>query len=267
MNLFQEVLKSHPDWLDSHDGLGWCYLRTNMKKEAEESFNKALKINKDYGSSLQGLSAVKSGKTGPLTLAFSYYNTLYYDLALAETKNILDGKVEFQNDELWKVHNLAGWCHQRKGMYKEAAKAFKASVDMKDKDNEDSQMGLGFAYYYAADYPNAAMYLAKGVSKRPAKDTGWTVYSDAISALGWSHYLSNNYDAAVKTFKALVQFQEGNDIYADPHNGLGWCYLKQDQKTEAKKEFEKALALAPGYVGSVDGLKQLHDKDKKKTQK
>lgn len=261
ISLFKETLKDYPIWIDAHDGLAWSYYKKNDLKSAGSEFNKALKINKNYGSSVQGLNTVKSGKYGQYNLALSYYYTGYYDLAITGLTKIAEGKVaEYPKDEYWKASNIIGWSYYWKGMLAEAIKSFRSSLKLKD--NEDTNMGLGFAYYYSGDYKNASMHLAKGVDKKIEKDTGWTILSDCLSALGWSYYLAADYDNAINAFKSLIKFHTGNDIYADPHNGLAWAYLKKGKTIEAKEEFEKTLYLVPGYVSSLEGLAEV-----KKTKK
>ena len=129
---------------------------------------------------------------------------------------------------------------------------------------------LGIAYYYQADYFEAATYFEKALQENPedrdaAQLSGLSYYFsgkpaqaipalekvrlwhpneniDAIYVLGLCYALNRNYPEALETFARLYRLEPDS---AASHLMLGRILLRQGFDPVAEKEVSKALALSP----------------------
>ncbi len=129
---------------------------------------------------------------------------------------------------------------------------------------------LGIAYYYQADYFEAATYFEKALQENPedrdaAQLSGLSYYFsgkpaqaipalekvrlwhpneniDAIYVLGLCYALNRNYPEALETFARLYRLEPDS---AASHLVLGRILLRQGFDPVAEKEVSKALALSP----------------------
>lgn len=125
--------------------------------------------------------------------------------------------------------------------------------------------GRGFARYRMGEYDQALAdlkyasryepdQLSPVTEPIPGPDGGgptWQISYNASSTLAWAYYLVGDSESAVKQFNAVL-----NDFpeWADVHTGLGYALAKLGQVKEARKHFEKALALLPNYPYAQQGL-------------
>jgi Tfp pilus assembly protein PilF len=106
----------------------------------------------------------------------------------------------------------------------------------------------------------ARKLLDPWLKRAPASENPWSTVSSTLSELGWTLYGALRYRDALVVFRDLEKLHRGQrELYADPFDGQGWCYLRTDKKKEARKAFEAALAITPGYASSQTGLDTLDE--------
>jgi len=98
---------------------------------------------------------------------------------------------------------------------------------------------IGSAYFFKQDFAQAASYFEKF-----QKDTSYRKETTQNRyQIGFSYYKVGQYDKAIKELKPLYSELDGyaqNGLYV-----LGLCYLKLDQKNEARNAFRQSTSI-PG---------------------
>lgn len=102
--------------------------------------------------------------------------------------------------------------------------------------------------YFANRRPDEAMREAKLVLASDSAN------ADALDLLASSYLLQNNPAKAIETYRRVVELFPKS---AERHYVLGVSLMAGKQTSEARKEFETALALAPDHVEAVRQLVNL----------
>lgn len=266
---FQEVNKGYPAWAEPYDGMGWCMYQKAKYPEAEQLFNKALKIEPAYSSSLNGLYYVSLWRYETSNKAWNLYWRGKYGDAIKVFEEVLNQKTaQYPPQEMWSVHDGLGWSHYFKKDYKSSEAEFSKALKLLP-DYADAQKGLGFTAYKNADYKKAIKYLTRASEY---------YYLDLSikTTLAWSYYKSGSPKEAKGIFsyalqispdyvldKELRELIKNEKSFITLYNDVGWGYYGLGKYTEAKKEFEKVLKEEPDNYVSLTGLGYIKYKEKK----
>jgi tetratricopeptide (TPR) repeat protein len=251
ISAFKEALAKYPNWSILYDGLGWSYYYKGMMSEAEESFDKALKLDPWLPTSLTGRDWALQWKFTDLNAAFSLLNNQQYDKAITAFQEILKDKSgRLPGKELWRVHNGLGWAFYYKRDYGKAGESFKESIKQFPK-SSDSLKGLGFTYYAQKQYDLAIRELSQSLIQ-------YGVQADVQTTIGWSYYQKKEYPRAIEAFeKALKIFPSWTDAFY----GLGITYHQRGEKEKALSSFRSGIWILPGYMATNE-LKDIIEKEK-----
>jgi len=164
------------------------------------------------------------------------------------------------------AYHALGWSLLLVGDNQGALRRFQQYLDNGGK-APNATRGRGFARYRLGEYDQALAdlefasryepdQLSPITEPIPGPDGGgpsWVISYNASSTLAWAYYLVGDNEAAVKQFNVVLKsFPD----WVDAHTGLGYALAKLGQVEEAKKHFEKALQLLPGYPYAQQWLQQ-----------
>ena len=251
ISAFKKALGEHPRWSILHDGLGWSYYWKGMMVEAEESFEKALKLDPGLTTSLLGKDGVAQWRFAPFNATRIFLTTQQYDKAIAGFNDILkDKSARLPRKELWRVYNGLGWACYGKKDYVKAEDSFKESIKQFPK-NADSLKGLGFTYFAIKQYDAAIRELGQSLTQYGAQ-------ADVQTMIGWAYYQEKDYAKAIEAYeKALKIYPYWTDAFA----GLGFSYHAQGEKEKALSSFRSAIQLLPGHL-AIKEFKEILKNEK-----
>lgn len=117
----------------------------------------------------------------------------------------------------------------------------------------------GLDLYRAERFEEALPYLERA-SRTPDEDGGAAVRGPALSHLGMTQYVLGRYDDAVATFRAAILQMPGK---ARLHYNLGNSLLAVGRSADAKRQYEQALILDPGYEEATKAIVAITPEDAK----
>lgn len=250
----QTVLKTVPRHYEALKTSGWCYYQTKDYARAVDAFKKAVAINIYLVDPYLGLGLSyyrnRNYKEAKETLGTAI--DIYPDYVLTDEFNKI---LEEQRDWV-DLYTRFGWSYYYKGLTGKASKMFVTALE-KDASSKSAQLGIGSVYFQRGDYKAAIRKMEPLLADKPKKEKGWYKWSYVLSHLAWSYYYTGKYDKALGYFKQVLALHADDDIYADPYSGTGWCLLKKGDTKGAKREFQRAIKLYPGYINAVNGLAEL----------
>lgn len=251
ISAFKKALDKHPNWSVLHDGLGWSYYWKGMMVEAEESFEKALRLDPGLLTSLTGKDGVAQWRFAPLNSAWSLLNTLQYDQAIAAFDNILkDQSARLPRKDQWRVYSGLGWAYYGKRDYNQAQDSFKESIKQFPQ-NADSLKGLGYTYFALQEYDAALRELGQSLAQYGAQ-------ADVQTMMGWSYYQKKNYAQAIEAFEQALKIYP---YWTDAFYGWGLSQHQLGEKEKALSSFRRAIWLLPGHLATKE-FKEILDKEK-----
>lgn len=99
----------------------------------------------------------------------------------------------------------------------------------------------------AGDLSSTVVFLKQFIQQHPQIAQGWLLLAEACRAL-------NNLDDALGVYRKFEElFPKSPEVALQ----TGLVHLQQGKKDEARKAFEKALELTPGYLPAMDQLVDL----------
>jgi len=175
---FATITNDYPEYALTYEGRGRAFFLLDDKKQAMESFHKAISMNPDlwlshaylgilYDSQKQHANALKEHRTairlqpneGALynNLGISYLMVSDYDRAVRAFETALAKNYQHQ-----KVYNNLGYALSKIGLYKEAYQAFQKAGGPAAAYNN-----LGCGFMANEDMENAMVYFRKALEIKP----------------------------------------------------------------------------------------------------
>ena len=151
-----------------------------------------------------------------------------------------------------KALSLLGMAYAQKGNHSKSADYFEKAAEINpNAANYKAQLGMN--YLAGGDLDGAIDSLQKAIAidddlKR----------ADALLIL--AHLRKKEYNKALKAAQAYANKQPDSPA---PHNFIGGAYLGMESLSEARKSFEKALAIDSRFVSAEINLAKLDVKEKK----
>ncbi len=113
----------------------------------------------------------------------------------------------------------------------------------------EAQLYLGKSLHYQIKYRDSLPAFSKAYELNPNS-------SEVNYWLGWALFENFFYEKAVPYFQYSIS---NNYLLGRSHAGLGYCYLKLNNISEAKKEFNKALSLDNTQEDVQTALNELNN--------
>ena len=201
---------------------------SNQKRyiEAQDYFDKAIKINKNFIDSYNN-SAINQKKLGNLENAEYFY------------KKAL--KIDSKNSIL---NNNYGVLLKEKGDYEKSIIYYLKAVEFNNNYFE-AYNNLGSAYFKINNILEAINCFNKAIFINPN-------YAEAYNNLGNIEADSkNNYNRAIDYYKKAYQI---NNTYVDTIHNLGNAYFKIYDLVNAFKFLQLAISLDPNFVEAYNSL-------------
>lgn len=141
------------------------------------------------------------------------------------------------------THNSLGLMYAGEGDMKKAEAEFRQTVDS-DPDNAEGHYNLGLALARLGRLAEAASELREAVSLKPQ-------YSDARVQLGLVLSANGDPEGAAGVYRELIR---QHPEMAEAHNNLGLVLLETNRFADARREFQRALELKPGFAPALQNV-------------
>ena len=187
LKAFERVTQISPEYADAHYMLGAIRCSLGDYKEAIDSLNKAIAIQKNLEQEAQKGDNQKIQK----------------DLNQAIQRRA--GEIVRAPSEIARAHYYLGISYFASGKKKEAVEAYKEAARLKPNDAE-SFYGLGLAYYGLNSYQEAAEAFEKAIEHKSNLEPGNV--ADAYYRLGIFYLESGNKDKAIEKYRLLQSLNE-----------------------------------------------------------
>jgi TolA-binding protein len=184
---------------------------------------------------------------------FSVPATYYYAHICYQEKNYETALLHFEkiaNDETFRdvVNYYIVQIYSMQGKFEEVlVKALPLLEGPDDKKTAEIARLTGDAYFHQGQYKDAIKYFNRYLSSNPRSVTRADYYE-----LGFSYYLSADYNQAIKQFQLVAINQDSLSQNAFYH--LGDCYLKTGQKRYAFNAFSSASKIKHDHLLAEEAL-------------
>jgi len=232
IEIYDALIKDHPDLAEAYAGKADLY-------RLKEDYKKALSVLQE---------GEKENKNNPviyITGGQVYYDKGDYSLALDEADRAL--KI---HDNCLKAKNLKGNILSEQGNMDRAIKIYKEVLD-KDRENFDSNKGLGKAYFKNKDYDTSLTYLKKAKDINPLDRELYIVLGDI-------YYIKKDYEETIEQYEpAFGLKQDDADLcckIGDSYKNLGevqkalqWYQIALSKDSDCKKARKCLEQFQSGY--------------------
>jgi Tfp pilus assembly protein PilF/peroxiredoxin len=229
---FQLALQDDPSSAEAVYGLGSVYLNQQKTAEAQESFERAVKLHASYPDTLPnawnnlGLLATREGRT---VEAIPYFQEA----------------LKLSPDHLVALDNLGNAYRQQK-QWEEARKLFERALKVSPQDPE-ANYSLGMIFAQTNDNERAYEYLQRALKARPA-------YPEALNNLGILYLRTQRRDQAVASFEECIRVAPAFD---QSYLNLARVYAVEGALEKARVVLQDLLKQHPGHTQAQNALQQL----------
>jgi non-specific serine/threonine protein kinase len=196
-----------------HVSLGYIYYSTRNIDAAIREFELALEIQPVCDDAFRRLGKCYQVK-GDLQTAVSYFE-----------------KAMEIRPRYWDYYNGLGLCYYTFAQYDRAAEMFRRVIELQP-DNYNGYNNLGAIYYLRGQYQDALVMHQRAIEIQPSEE--------AYSNLGTDYFYTGCYEKAVESYKSAINISPNNDLL---YINLGDAYLRQNRKSDADEQYEKARQL------------------------
>ncbi|HYM21894.1 MAG TPA: tetratricopeptide repeat protein [Vicinamibacterales bacterium] len=146
------------------------------------------------------------------------------------------GKHAIRTSQNWRNFYLLGFVYYRAGRYQEAADAFRAATDVAP-NNASSYTMLGTAEYVLGDMQQAVGNYQHAVRLGPT--------ATAHANLGMAYYESNRLDDALQSYQRSIDLDPRVPLN---HRNIADVYSALGRSEDARREYRAAIAIANEFV-------------------
>ena len=245
---FTETINRDSSLIEAHYGLGCAYLEHGKLVEAEDSVQKALRLDNNCARVYALLEKIIQAHCD---LGSSYLKLYKLEEAENSAKQALRLEPSYQP-----AHELLGTIQKRyftgglisieRGSYASAIELLQKASNLNPNDKY-VYTNLGRAYYWIDEYDKAASCYQKAADIDPNDKT---IHSN----LGNAYYWMGDYDEAIR------HLQKARNLDMDCEKiayYLGRTWLALDKLEEAKWATEKALNIVPDYQPVLEVLEEI----------
>jgi tetratricopeptide (TPR) repeat protein len=229
---FQIALRDDPSSAEALYGIGSVYLDQQKPAEAQDCFERALKLRATYPDTLAnswnnlGLLAARAG---------------HLDEAIGDFQAAL----RLSPDHLIALNNLASAYRQQKH-WDDASRTYDRALKLNPNDAE-ANYGLGMVFAQNDDTARAFDSLQKALKSRP-------VYPEALNNLGILYLRTNRRDDAVASFEQCIRVAPTFD---QSYLNLARVYAIEDAPEKARAVLIELLKQHPGHEQAQKMMEQL----------
>jgi tetratricopeptide (TPR) repeat protein len=229
---FRIALRDDPASAEAAYGLGSVYLDQQKTAEAQESFERALKLRAAYPDTLAnswnnlGLLAAREGRNDE---AIGYFQKA----------------LQLSPDHSIALINLGSAFRQMK-RWDDARKIYEHALAV-NPNNADANYGLGMVYAQNEDTDQAFNSLQKALKLRP-------IYPEALNNLGILYLRTQRRDQAVASFEECIRVAPTFD---QAYLNLARVYAIESNQEKARAVLLALLKQHPDHVQAQQMMKQL----------
>jgi tetratricopeptide (TPR) repeat protein len=229
---FRLALRDDPSSAEALYGLGSVYLNQQKSREAQDSFERAIKLHASYPDTLPnawnnlGLLATREGLA-------------------AEAIRYFQEALKLTPDHLVALDNLGNAYRQQK-QWEEARKVFERALKVSPQDPE-ANYSLGMIFAQTNDNERAYEYLQRALKSRPA-------YPEALNNLGILYLRTQRRDQAVASFEECIRVAPAFD---QSYLNLARVYAVEGEPEKARAVLQDLLKQHPGHTQAQKALEQL----------
>lgn len=133
------------------------------------------------------------------------------------------------------------------GRREDAVRYFREAIEQGDEPVH--RIALADVLIADSSYREADVLLSRAI----AQTSDSTLIQDALVSLGTSLRLQERWNAAMDTYRRLL---EVNEASAEAHYGLGEVYLALGEQDQARFEWREAIRLDPNHIESLQRLQE-----------
>jgi protein O-GlcNAc transferase len=219
--LYQEILRIHPDHSDALHFLGLIAYQQGQNEAAEERIRDAIRINPGNPNYHYNLGCVFQAQ-GKLRDAIPCFQ---------QAVNLKPDFIE--------AHNNMGSVFQTQGNLDQAISCFQRVLEIRP-DVPEAYNNLGNALQSQGKSKAAVLCFQKAIDLRPD-------YAEACNNLGSAFSMLYNFKGAAACFQRAIQLKPD---YTEAHDNLGNAFQNQGLLEQAISSFQKAIERNPNYVKS-----------------
>ncbi len=229
---FRLALRGDPESAEALYGLGSVYLNQGRNGKAQESFERATKLQASYPDTLSnawnnlGLVATRAGHTDE---AIPYFQEA----------------LKLNPNHLIALENMGNAYRQQKN-WDEARKALERAVAIGPQDAE-ANYSLGMVFAQLNDTHRAYEYLQRALKSRPD-------YPEALNNLGVLYLRTGRRDEAVASFEECIRVAPAFD---QSYMNLARVYALEGTPDKARSVLLDLLKQHPGHAQAQTALEQL----------
>ena len=229
---FRLALRNDPSSAEALYGLGSVYLKQQKTGEAQESFERAIKLHASYPDTVPnawnnlGLLATREGR-------------------MADAIPYFQEALKLNPDHLIALENLGNAYRQQK-QWDEAREALTRAVKVSPQDPE-ANYSLGMVFAQLDDAERAFEYLRRALDSRPA-------YPEALNNLGVLYLRTRRRDEAVASFEQCIRVAPAFD---QSYLNLARVYALEGAPEKARAVLQKLLEQHPDHAQAQKALEQL----------
>ncbi|HUO33752.1 MAG TPA: tetratricopeptide repeat protein [Candidatus Acidoferrum sp.] len=229
---FQLAYRDDPTSAEALYGLGSVYLNEERDAEAQDCFERAVRLHADYPGTLPkawnnlGILAARKGNTSEAIQDFQKALTI-------DPNNIIA------------LGNLGSVYRQEK-RWDDARSALERALQL-NPDNPEANYSLGMVYAQLNDTGRAYDYLQRALAARPA-------YPEALNNLGILYVRTQRPADAEKSFQGAIRIAPSFD---QPYLNLAKLYVLEGDTAKAREVLLELLRQHPGHPQAEKELQQL----------
>jgi tetratricopeptide (TPR) repeat protein len=227
-----DFFRSATESAESLYGLGSVYLKQEKNKQAEDCFERAVKLNAGYPETLPnawnnlGILATRAGDT---------------EKAVGRFKRAL----ELSPEHFVALENL-GNAYRQQRRWEDARATLERALRIKP-DDADANYSLGMVLAQGNDTLGAYQHLQKALQARPD-------YPEALNNLGILYLRTQRRDQAVAQFEKCIQLAPTFD---QAYLNLARVYAIEGNAEKARTVLQALLAQRPHHAAALQALEQL----------
>ncbi len=225
---FERALKARQRFPEAHFNLANALLASGCDGTAEKHYRKAIRQRPDYADAMNNLG-----------------NLLRKNDQAVEAAQLLRKVVKFVPDSPACHFNLA-LALQAQAQFEKAIRAFRRSLELDD-ESPDVWEALGHCYRQRGSLSDAEEAFKQALARHDRAPA-------LLNALGLVQFAQNRVDDALKNFDAALAIDDKAPMSL---NHAGMAYSALGDEAAARRYFERALELAPGFGDAYRHLAEL----------
>ncbi len=228
-----KFFQSAAESAESLYGLGSVYLKQQKNPQAQDCFERAVKLKAGYPDTMSnawnnlGILATREGDT-------------------AKAINFFDKALESNPEHFVALENL-GNAYRQQRRWADARATLERALAIKP-DDAEANYSLGMVLAQNYDTKGAYEHLQKALNSRP-------VYPEAMNNLGILYLRTQRRNEAVAQFEKCIQLAPAFD---QAYLNLAKVYEIEGDAAKARSVLQSLLAQHPNHVGAQQMLEQLH---------